>query len=81
MRSMLKSELEKLGFYCVDSQSNFIFAMPPDGDGERCFTALRNEAVIVRYFSSEPTKQYVRITIGNEAENARLLEVLRSVYN
>ena len=80
MRASLKSELEKLGFYCVDSQSNFLFAMPPDGDGERCFSALRSEAVIVRYFSGDATKQYVRITIGNEPENARLLEVLRKVY-
>ena len=80
MRSMLKAELEKLGFYCVDSQSNFLFAMPPDRDGERCFKALREEAVIVRYFSGDATRQYVRITIGNPAENARLLEVLRSIY-
>ena len=80
MRSMLKIELEKLGFYCVDSQSNFLFAMPPDQDGERCFKALRDEAVIVRYFSGDATGKYVRITIGNHAENARLLEVLRSIY-
>ena len=80
MRSMLKIELEKLGFYCVDSMSNFIFAMPPDEDGERCFKLLREEAVIVRYFSADVTKKYVRITIGNPAENARLLEVLKSIY-
>ena len=80
MRSMLKAELEKLGFYCVDSKSNFLFAMPPDQDGNRCFTGLRNEAVIVRYFPGDATGKYVRITIGNPAENARLLEVLRSMY-
>lgn len=80
MRAMLKNELEQMGFYCVDSQSNFIFAMPPDEDGERCFTALRKEAVIVRYFPSEATRKYVRITIGNGPENARLLEVLRKIY-
>lgn len=80
MRSYLKKELEALGFYCVDSCSNFIFAMPPDKDGERCFKLLREEAVIVRYFSTDVTRQYVRITIGNPAENARLLEVLRGIY-
>ncbi len=80
MRAKLKTELEELGFYCVDSQSNFLFAMPPDGDGERCFKSLREEAVIVRYFPGEATGKYVRITIGNEAENARLLEVLRGIY-
>lgn len=80
MRSALKAELESLGFYCVESQSNFIFAMPPDEDGERCFKLLRDEAVIVRYFSADVTKKYVRITIGNPAENARLLEVLKGIY-
>ena len=81
MRSMLKAELEKLGFYCVDSSANFIFAMPPDGDGKRCFESLREQAVIVRYFPGGATEKYVRITIGNAAENARLLEVLRSIYS
>ena len=80
MRSYLKKELENLGFYCVDTSSNFIFAMPPDEDGERCFKLLREEAVIVRYFSADVTKKYVRITIGNQAENARLLEVLKGIY-
>jgi histidinol-phosphate aminotransferase len=80
MRAYLKNELEALGFYCVDSSSNFIFAMPPDEDGERCFKLLRDEAVIVRYFSADVTKKYVRITIGNPAENARLLEVLKGIY-
>lgn len=80
MRATLKKELEKLGFHCVDSQSNFLFAMPPDEDGERCFKGLRDEAVIVRYFPGDATGKYVRITIGNPEENARLLDVLRSIY-
>ncbi|MBO5645403.1 MAG: aminotransferase class I/II-fold pyridoxal phosphate-dependent enzyme, partial [Lentisphaeria bacterium] len=80
MRAYLKNELEALGCSCVDSSSTFIFAMPPDEDGERCFKLLRDEAVIVRYFSADVTKKYVRITIGNPAENARLLEVLKGIY-
>lgn len=79
-REKLTGELQKLGFKVIPSQANFLFASPPDGDGAGAFAALREEAVIVRYFPGEITGKYLRITIGTPEENTRLLEVLAKRY-
>ena len=79
-RELLKDALTGLGFKVVPSQANFLFAAPPDGDGAGCFKALRDEAVIVRYFPGPVTGKYLRITVGTPAENARLLEVLQQRF-
>ena len=79
-REFLTQELTALGFTVVPSQANFLFAAPPDGDGAGCFAALREEAVIVRYFPGEITGKYLRITIGTPAENQKLLQVLKNRF-
>lgn len=76
-RNRLSTELKALGFKVIDSQSNFIFAAPPDGDGEKLFRALRGENIIVRYFPGKATGRYVRITIGTEAQIQRLIDFLK----
>ncbi|MCQ2380578.1 MAG: histidinol-phosphate transaminase [Victivallaceae bacterium] len=79
-RSRLTAGLRGLGFAVVESQSNFLFASPCDGDGGRCFEELRRRAVVTRYFPGETTGRYVRITVGSPAENDRVLECLREIY-
>ena len=79
-RDKLSADLKKIGFEIPDSQSNFLFASPPDGDGESCFQYLRENAVLVRYFKGPVTGSYIRITIGTPEENARVLELLTAKY-
>ena len=76
-RTFLTEELRKLGFKVVPSQANFVFAAPPDGDGEKLFRYLRERALIVRYFPGPVTGKYLRITIGTPEQNRRLLAFLR----
>ena len=76
----LAAALAKIGFRVVPSQTNFLFAAPPDGDGQNYFRKLRENAVVVRYFPGDITGRFVRITIGTSAENERLLELTRSFY-
>jgi len=76
-KARLAAELKKLGFTIIPSQSNFLFASPADGDGERVFAGLRRHAVIVRYFPGKVTGRFIRITVGTDAEIDRLLEALR----
>jgi len=80
LRSKLAQDLEKLNFKLVPSQANFIFAAPPDNDGAKAFKFLRDHAVIVRYFPGEVTGKYLRITVGTEAQNKRLIDVLSELY-
>ena len=79
-RDKLYMDLVKLGFEIPESHSNFLFAAPPDGDGEGCFRYLRENAVLVRYFKGPVTGRYIRITIGTPEENARVLELLSARY-
>lgn len=72
--------LTDMNFSIVPSEANFLFAAPPDGDGERYFKALRDAAIIVRYFPGERTGKYVRITIGLPEEMEKLLEVTKKLY-
>ena len=67
--------LRKIGFTVVDSQANFLFAAPPDNDGDGFFRYLRENAVLVRYFKGDVTGKYVRITLGTPEENSRVLEL------
>ncbi|MBR1967738.1 MAG: histidinol-phosphate transaminase [Lentisphaeria bacterium] len=78
-RAMLYQALRDMNFTIVPSETNFLFASPPDGDGERYFKALRDEAIIVRYFPGEITGRYVRITIGLPEEMEKLLKVTKNL--
>ncbi len=79
-RARLERELTKLGFSYVPSQTNFLFAVPPDNDGRRFFDVLRENAVIVRYFPGEVTGRHVRISIGTDAEIDKVLEIAAQLY-
>ena len=47
-REWAKEELEKLGFKCLESQANFIFAMHPEYDAKEMFEALKANDIYVR---------------------------------
>ena len=79
-RQMLVDGLHKLGFEVVPSETNFLFASPPDRNGERCFRELRARNILVRYFSYPRTKRYVRISVGTEEQTARVLSALSEIY-
>ena len=79
-RDKLAGQLTEIGFKVIPSQANFLFAAPPDGDGAGAFQALREQAVIVRYFPGEITGKYLRITIGTPEENQRLFQILEERF-
>ena len=79
-REMLLLGLYDLGFKVIESQTNFLFASPPDGDGERYFRALREQGIIVRYFPGPDTGKWVRITIGDTKSVSRIFLATREIY-
>ena len=79
-RRRLSERLLELGFDVVPSETNFVFAAPPDGDGEGLFRKLREQAILVRYFPGPVTGRFVRITVGTPEETERLLEVAGDLY-
>ncbi|MBQ3232579.1 MAG: histidinol-phosphate transaminase [Clostridia bacterium] len=78
-RVRVQAELESLGFTCTPSMANFIFARPPMGDAKRIYKALYDKKVLVRYFASGRTKEYLRISVGSDEQMDKFLDALKSI--
>ncbi len=76
-REKTKEALAELGFTFPDSKTNFIFATHPKYDAKEIFAYLRNNNIIVRHFNAPRIDNYLRITIGTDAQMNRLIEVLK----
>jgi histidinol-phosphate aminotransferase len=72
-RERLAAALRRRGWRVCDSQTNFIFVRPPDGDAARVFEALKAAKIFVRYFPGEMTGNYLRITVGTDEQTEALL--------
>jgi histidinol-phosphate aminotransferase len=78
-RERLSSELRALGFVVLPSQTNFIFARPPKFPAVDWLRKLRERRVLVRWFSAPETCDFLRITIGTDAEVDALLRAMRRI--
>lgn len=74
-------ELRNLGFECMDSAANFIFAKHPEYDAKELFTALKENDIYVRFWGSKRIEQYMRISVGTKEEMEALLAFLRKHMN
>jgi histidinol-phosphate aminotransferase len=70
--------LGELGFDVCPSAANFLFVKPPL-PAAVYQQKLREHGVLVRYFSAPQTADYVRITIGTDAEMSALLDATRTI--
>ena len=76
-REWTVSELEKLGFEVLPSATNFVFVTHPEKDAETLYLSLKEQGILVRYFGKKPRiGEYLRITIGTDAEMQALIEAL-----
>ena len=73
----LSSTLADLGVKCVPSRANFIMVEIPDAAD--VYARLLKLGVIVRPLASFGLERALRISVGTVEENARLVEVLRTV--
>ena len=78
-REYTKVELQKLGFELTDSKSNFIFTKNSNIDGEMLYKKLKEKGILVRHFSKDRIKDYVRITVGTKEQMDALLAAIKTV--
>lgn len=78
-RDKLVEELKVIGFKVLPSKANFIFVTHPSRDAAELATQLREQGVLVRYFNKPRIDQYLRITIGTDQQNQRLVETLKTL--
>lgn len=76
-RERTVEELNKLGFECLPSGANFVFAKHKSIPGVDIYEYLRQNKVFVRRFNAPRIEDYLRITIGTDLEMDRLHELLK----
>lgn len=78
-RDTLTAALTQLGFDVLPSAANFIFARHPQRDAAQLAQALRLKNIIVRHFKLPRIEQFLRITVGTDAECQALTEALHEI--
>ncbi|WP_454667370.1 histidinol-phosphate transaminase [Acinetobacter calcoaceticus] len=76
-REKLVDDLTALGFKVLPSKANFIFASHSVHDAGKLAQKLREQGVIVRYFNKPRINQFLRITVGTDEQNMRLVQTLK----
>lgn len=78
-RDKLVADMQGLGFEVLPSAANFIFARHPQRDGAELTAELRRRAIIVRHFKAPRIDQFMRITVGTDAQCATLVQALGEI--
>ena len=80
-RDELTNQLKNLGFEVLPSAANFVFARHRQLDAEMIYQHLYQQGVLVRYFNKPRINQFLRISIGTQIQQHRLIEVLSEIVN
>ncbi|WP_397473022.1 histidinol-phosphate transaminase [Pusillimonas sp.] len=78
-RDQLALDLQRMGFDVLPSTANFVFARHRVVDGSKLAGALRERQILVRHFKQQRIDQYLRITIGTDADCTRLCKALADI--
>ncbi len=74
----LIAAFDQMGIEHIPSAGNFISARMPR-PGADIFSAMLKQGVIVRPIAEYQMPDFIRVTVGTEAENARFVEALKKV--
>jgi histidinol-phosphate aminotransferase len=80
-RAALVKELAALGFEVLPSAANFVFARHPQRDAGELAAALRARSIIVRHFRLPRIEQFLRITVGTDAQCRALTGALLDILD
>lgn len=76
-RQRITEELRALGFQVMDSSANFLFVTHDTLSMKDMFEYLKTKKVFIRYFSVPRIENYVRISVGTDAEMDVLMKEIR----
>ena len=78
-REWMKKELSALGFTFPDSMSNFLFVTHPKYKAVDIQKFLRENRILVRHFNGVRVDNYLRISVGTDAQAEVLVNVLKKM--
>ena len=70
----LRRALEQMGFSVLPSRTNFLFATKDGASMRELFLYLKQRHIYIRYFDLPRIDNYVRITIGTDAQMDAFLQ-------
>ncbi len=80
-REYTTTRLEELGFRVLPSSANFVFAESDRVSGESLYRMLKSRGVLVRHFSDERIKNFIRISMGTTEQMDILLTHMSNILN
>jgi len=78
-KEYLEERLSAMGFETVPSRANFIFTRHPDVTAETLYNRLKEKNILVRYFGTRRTSEYIRISVGTMLEIKALCSELEAI--
>ena len=78
-REFFTQKLRELHYTVISSEGNFVFASPPDRNGQRVYDGLFKRKILVRHFSDPQLAHGLRISIGTRQEMEQTLSALREI--
>jgi histidinol-phosphate aminotransferase len=78
-RQWLTEKLTQLGFSVLPSSANFILTRPPRFPANQWLQMLRERKILVRWFPYPEVKEFIRITVGTDAEATALVRAARAI--
>jgi histidinol-phosphate aminotransferase len=78
-RERVSAELAGMGFTVIPSRANFVFVATARCPGADLFLRLREKGILVRHFTNPKTENYIRVSIGTDAEMDRFLKVIGEI--
>jgi len=78
-RQRLAAALTAAGYRVYPSESNFLWVRPAGIRARTLFEALKRQRILVRYFPGRRTGDFVRITVGTDAEVNKLIGAVRKL--
>jgi histidinol-phosphate aminotransferase len=77
-RERVGEALKDRGFTVLPSETNFIFVKSPRWSGAEFAADLRKKGILVRHFKGPRVEDFVRVSIGTEADMDKFLECINA---
>ena len=78
-RQRTAAALKELGFTVLPSRTNFLFAKSGKIGGRELYEKLKDRGILVRHFGNPRICDYIRITIGTDAQMDACLAAIRGI--
>jgi histidinol-phosphate aminotransferase len=79
-REYLSGSLTDYGWHVMPSKANFIFTGKKGIKGIEIYRKLKGEGILVRHFDHRGIENFVRISVGTDAQIEKLLKKIKQLF-